>query len=147
MRTFNNTCIPSETLAAYKSSLYEATIEEHRYSLQVDEEPIPEMISKLTTCSLSGLCFITACNPYSAILTEEENNRRMQMLKRDLDNMSAVYFEAVGKAPDESWSESSFLVGGISLSDARTLGERYEQNAFLWLEAGDGYIPRLLLLR
>jgi hypothetical protein len=74
--------------------------------------------------------FITAFNPYSKILLEEENLRRHQMLVSDLSNFKL--FEGVGAGKESSWNpERSVLVLNISLEEAIRMGKKYEQNAIV----------------
>lgn len=77
--------------------------------------------------------FITAWNPCSQPLPEEENRRRQRMLEDALREGKWRYFPGAGVPEDNSWqAEESFLIAGISLEDALELGKRFEQHAILW---------------
>lgn len=81
--------------------------------------------------------FITAWNPGSQPLPEEENRRRQSELEDVLREGMWKYYPGAGVPEEEGWpAEESFLVAGISLSEALELGKRFGQNAVLWGESG-----------
>jgi hypothetical protein len=89
---------------------------------------------------------VTACNPFSAELSDEENRTRKAGLEQDLRARGLRYLPGIGRHPSNGWpGEPSFLVLGIDLSAAKALGVRLEQNAIVW--AGEGGVPELVLLR
>jgi hypothetical protein len=54
--------------------------------------------------------------------------------------------KGAGSDPSGGWPpEESFLVLGLGLEAARTLGREFHQNALLWTD--HDAIPRLILLR
>jgi len=79
-------------------------------------------------------CLITAANPYSQELTEEENITRNDELKLELDKKwkSVNAFSSDQKA--QEWKEEGFCVFGISLIEALTLAGKYGQHAILFYE-------------
>lgn len=82
---------------------------------------------------IKSWCFITAWNPYSTVLTEEENIALNLLLKEDL-NQHPVYL-GQGKDAQGIWpSEASFFVGNITLNKAKELGIKYRQNAIVFGE-------------
>ena len=90
--------------------------------------------------------YITACNPFSKVLSDEANAARHAALGREISQRSLVSIEGIGQHPANQWpAEASFLVFGLTLEAARTMGRRLEQNAILW--AGGDAVPRLILLR
>ncbi|MBY0227781.1 MAG: DUF3293 domain-containing protein [Gemmataceae bacterium] len=78
--------------------------------------------------------FLTACNPMSETLPDEENAARTEALRRDLAAYRVVDGEAA--SPDGTWREASFLVLEITLDDARALAVKHRQAAFLFGERG-----------
>lgn len=88
--------------------------------------------------------FITACNPRSEPLSDEENNLRHEQLKTSLGLYT--YFEGEGAGENPPWKpERSLLVIGISRIKAIETGNQFEQNAIV---AGRIYLPaELLILR
>jgi hypothetical protein len=90
--------------------------------------------------------FLTAFNPFSEPLNEQENDRRHELLMQELKFRSLSGFEGYGSHPDNGWSpEASVLVPGLSLEASKSLGARFEQNAIVW--SGADAVPQLILLR
>lgn len=76
---------------------------------------------------------ISAANPYSEKLTDQENFKREQLLEADLDSAGFKYLPCRGQSPDGQWVEQSLLVIGAHLPSIRTFGAKYSQNAvFRW---------------
>lgn len=90
--------------------------------------------------------FISACNPYSRLISDDANAEHQLELARELGGLGLTFLDGVGAHPEGGWPpESGYLVPGLSLAAARALGERYEQNAILW--CGPDAVPELVLLR
>ena len=90
--------------------------------------------------------FITAFNPFSRELTADENRRRQAELAKELTRRSLDFVEGVGQHPSGDWpGEPSFLVFGLELEAAKSLGKVYEQNAIIW--CGADCVPDLILLK
>ena len=86
--------------------------------------------------------FITACNPGSKPLSDEENRLRHEQLKISLGLYS--YFEGEGVGENPPWPpERSLLVIGINRSKAIEIGNQFVQNAIL---VGRIYLPAELLI-
>ncbi|RWA51448.1 hypothetical protein AU476_22460 [Cupriavidus sp. UYMSc13B] len=136
--------IDDATLRAYRETHYRV-LGDQPMTLRVDE----------TSASLGALhhalgvassAFITAANPFSQRCDDHTNAHRQQALAQDIAKMGLRAIEAAGEHPANGWpAEPSFLVPGLSLADARTLGEKYEQNAVVWSGADAG--AALVLLR
>lgn len=74
--------------------------------------------------------YITAYNPKSKVLSEQENNLRHEHLRNKI--LSYKFFEGEGVGEDPNWKpEKSFLILGISKEDAISIGEEFEQNAIV----------------
>jgi len=85
--------------------------------------------------------FITAHNPGSNIMPEIINRRAQQRLRQELEPLGPL-FEGIGAGAD--WPvEPSFLVLGIGLEEAKSIGLRYGQNAVIWVEGNTPQIVRL----
>lgn len=94
----------------------------------------------------SNAAFITAWNPYSKSLSDEENQARNDQLENVLNLYSLKFMNGFGQDPLGQWSgEDSFLVLGISLETSKKLGAQFEQNAIVW--SYKDAIPKLILLR
>ena len=90
--------------------------------------------------------FLTACNPFSQELTDEVNGERQTALAKELESRSLEFVAGIGQHPSNQWpGEPSYLVFGLTLEAAKTLGNRLEQNAIVW-NGSDG-TPQLILLR
>lgn len=90
--------------------------------------------------------FITACNPFSKQLDDADNARRQAGLAHTLRQRGLVILDGIGQHPTDEWpGEPSFLVLGLSLTDARSLGIAHSQNAIVWADADA--VPKLILLR
>jgi hypothetical protein len=86
--------------------------------------------------------FMTACNPLSAVVDEAENAEAMQRLRDWLGDAGFEWLEGEGRSRDGSHAEPSLLALGIDLAATHGLMRRFEQNAFLWIEADA--VPRLV---
>jgi hypothetical protein len=74
--------------------------------------------------------YITAFNPYSQPLSAEQNKLRHAKLRDRLQHYRI--FEGEGAGEDANWqAEKSFLVIGITKSDAAKIGILSEQNAIV----------------
>jgi hypothetical protein len=80
------------------------------------------------------------------MLDDAENAQRMEALCAELTRRSLAFDAGAGQHPNNGLPpEPSVLVSGLELQAARTLGQRFEQNALLWC-GGDG-VPGLVVLR
>lgn len=90
--------------------------------------------------------FITAYNPGSMELSNEENKERNQRLEEKIQALHLDYIHGEGKCDDDEWlGEESFLVFGINQKEAIQLGKEFGQNAIVWIP--ENSIPELLLLK
>tara|TARA_Y100001934_G_C12383375_1_gene794000 strand:- start:3415 stop:3840 length:426 start_codon:yes stop_codon:yes gene_type:complete len=88
--------------------------------------------------------FVTACNPYSRIVSPEINTKLLSELYSILSNDYMV-ISGIAKDPESKWPlEKSFMVLGISMEDAMNIGRSFNQNALVW--CGMNTIPKLLIL-
>ena len=90
-------------------------------------------------------CFITACNPFSRSLDAHSNQLRQGDLAAELRHRSLSYQSGEGRHPTNGWpAEPSFLVLGLALEAAKSLGRCHEQNAIVW--SGPDAVPQLVML-
>lgn len=94
----------------------------------------PELYNHINP--LETWTYITAYNPYSKELSDNENESRNSLLKKDLKELGLLVYEGFGRSknPDFPWQEKSFFVPGISRAAAINLGTKYEQNAIVFGE-------------
>ncbi len=82
----------------------------------------------------SGRAFavVTAHNPRSEKLSDEENERRHEKLEKVLRERNAVFGLSVGESPDGAWREEGVIVYDVALEEALELGRQFEQHAVLY---------------
>ena len=82
--------------------------------------------------------FLTPCNPRSEPLPVNGNAARISALRGELREQSCAIREGAGGGEGTDWPpEPSFLLVGISRSQATAAAERYEQYAFVsasWMD-------------
>ena len=134
--------IDSALIQAYHDTDY-CVHAEPAFTLRVGQHS-PEMAALYLLYQTTTTAFITACNPYSAELTANENSRLLKALQRDLEAGSWLYLPGMGMSNTVGWAgEASFLVLGISLEEAYALGKKHQQNGIIFSHADA--IPRLVL--
>lgn len=127
-------------IEAYKNTKYKIfepalTIEIGKLNQEIDE--------LLNEHKSHEWAFITAFNPFSKVVSEEENIMRHNELKELTRNY--MTFEGHGVGDDPSWEpELSLFVIGISEDDASKVGIKFEQNAIVYGQINNA--PRLLIL-
>ena len=93
--------------------------------------------------SLSTAAFITAYNPFSQQLSEDENSERQTRLVDEIQSRGLSLFQGLGQHPNHQWQgEPSVLILGIALEAAKKLARTYEQNAFVWCD--EACTPQLI---
>lgn len=114
-------------------------------SLRIDTpQPALHTVFELFRCQCAA--FITACNPLGQAISDAENELRQERLLKELKQKGYTGLRAEGRPLRPGWkAEASFLVPGMGLEQARETGQRYQQNAIVWM--GDDLTPRLHLLR
>jgi hypothetical protein len=94
----------------------------------------------LGSMGVESAAFITAWNPHSEKLTDDENDDRQGVLLTDIEKMRLNYLVGYGQGKD--WQEYSYLVLGIDKDQATAMATRFEQNAYVWI--GHAGIPELI---
>ena len=132
----------SELFRAYQSTEYRILADEP-FSMYVGKRCLE--IKRLFEKSLvNSAVFITAFNPRSEKLSDEENVARLFQMEQEIKAMGYQLIEGIGIGQDSVpvWTEQSLLVLGMSESEADSLSRRYEQNAYVFV-ASD-CIPTLI---
>lgn len=96
--------------------------------------PHPFLDSMMEFRGLDTYAYLTACNPGSKPLSDQENAERQGELLARLKGRPLV--QGVAVADDGSWSEESVLVLGITREDAVALGKEFGQVAILFGKRG-----------
>ena len=136
--------IASETIQAYRETDYRV-FSDTPVTLRIAVKNEALLGLYKTNRSDSGT-FVTACNPLGQQFSEAENARLQDLLAQELGRRSLNFIAGEGKHPEGDWpGEPSFLVFGLSLEAAKTLGKKLEQNAIVW--CGSDAVSQLVLLR
>ena len=76
--------------------------------------------------------YITASNPASELLSDDENRSRNRELEALLKSQDLVFYRGEGVGSDSTWpAEASFLILGISREAAVHVGRQFGQNAIV----------------
>jgi hypothetical protein len=95
---------------------------------------------------IATAAFITAFNPFSMELSQEENARRQDELRDVVFTLGLRFMEGIGQHPSNGWpGEESLLILGGPLKKMRALGAQFGQNAIVWV--GADAVPELVLLQ
>ena len=76
--------------------------------------------------------YITASNPASELLSDDENRSRNRELEALLKSQDLVFYRGEGVGSDSTWpAEASFLILAISREAAVHVGRQFGQNAII----------------
>ena len=92
---------------------------------------------------VTSAAFVTAYNPFSQQLSEDENSERQTRLIDEIQSRGLSLFQGLGQHPNHQWQgEPSVLILGIALEAAKKIARTYEQNAFVWCD--EACTPQLI---
>lgn len=113
---------PSRREHAYRNTVVEISLPDGRtVCLTADERPPAELPLPFVV--------LTACNPASRPRAPWVNAVDQALLEGVLRARGCDTLDAIGRAPDGSWSEPSVAVWGLAPNDAVRLGGDFGQNA------------------
>ena len=136
--------IANETIQAYRDTEYRVE-GDAPFVLRVGCVS-QDLLRHYARLGLHSCAFITACNPYSTPLGEEENALRDRNLVLLLSARGYRSVVGVGQHPSNGWpGEKSWLVWGIARDHASDIAREFQQNAFIW--AAEDAVAELILLR
>lgn len=92
--------------------------------------------------NVESAAFITAWNPGSRKLSVDENYDRQADLLAEIEKLRLNYFVGRGEHPNQSWYEESYLVLGITRTQADALAMQFDQNAYLFISMSG--VPELV---
>ena len=128
--------ISESLLQAYLATSYEADLPNGRIALRIGEHS-PVLDKLMRKNGYQSWAFVTAFNPGSQSLSEDENRTRHQQLQLDIQTQDLPFFHGAGCPAKGDWQpELSLLILGISYDNARILGRRYEQLAIVTGDLG-----------
>jgi hypothetical protein len=117
-----------DLLRNYKYAEYEIVWQDHSERIRLD--------SKLVT-NKTSIGIITAWNPRSVKLSDEENTKRNSELMADLSAIGCTFVKSKAHDPLNEWPfEEGFAVFGLTKSQIIELARKYEQFAVVYLESG-----------
>ena len=141
--TDNKTSLPDGLVTAYRMTNFEV-LSEVPFVLKVDSFS-PSLEELFTNLNYKSACFITAYNPESVELSTSTNEIAQKNLHKDLTDLDCFILQGFGADPNGEWEgEPSYFALGITLADAKNLGNKYRQNAIVWCD--QMCIPALVLL-
>jgi hypothetical protein len=139
-----HSAISAELLALYHSALFHVYAEPD-FTLYIGRHSVAAD-NLMRRYKAKTAVFITACNPYSNVLSDRENQARNNALEQDLITGGFCFFSGLGQDPKAQWpDEPSFFVLNISMPAASALGQKYQQNAVVWNKPNQS--AELMLLR
>lgn len=107
---------------AYIETVYNTA--EHRFRLSSSDLGIE---------LFAGRCFsvLTAANPFSRQLSDDENAVRNLELKLEIEKLGFEFDLSYGEQADHSWREGGFVIFDAPLEVMLVLGRKFGQNAIL----------------
>lgn len=121
---------------AYRNTTYRVDHPEGAIGLRIGE-PSARLDALLAAHRATRWAFITAWNPFSEKISNENNQLRNKALLDAVTVAGHVVFAGSGVPDHGDWPpEDSLLVLGISLDTALALGRRHGQHAIVAGEAG-----------
>jgi hypothetical protein len=141
----NSSTISGSLIANYTHADYRIGTAADCITLKIDQysEPLAQF---LVTLNQSCAAIISAYNPYSQLVSDEENVAAHESLRHILTCHAYQGIESVHTDPTGVWpAEKSFFIPGIDIHSAKSLGQQFNQNAIVWIDRDA--IPRLVLLR
>ena len=110
------------------------TVDGFQGPIRIDEHSA-EADSFVAETGNKSWVYITAYNPFSKQIPEEQNMNLNQVLEKEISLYP--YRKGMGMDPEGKWpGEVSFLVAGIAREKAIELAVKYRQNAVVYGEFG-----------
>ena len=117
----------NDLIEAYKNTKYKVFEPDLTIEIGVLNQAVDMLLLKHKSAEWA---FITAYNPYSRVLTEDENKVRHNELKELTKDY--ITFEGHGVGEDPAWEpELSLLIIGMNRDEASKVGKKFEQNAIV----------------
>jgi hypothetical protein len=130
----------NDLIEAYKNTKYKVFEPDIIIEIGKSNQDLDNLLLKHNS---NEWAFITAYNPYSRVLTDDENSIRHDELKEL--TKAYITFEGHGVGEDLTWEpERSLFIIGISKDDASKIGMKFEQNAIVYGKID--FAPELLIL-
>lgn len=128
--------------AIYQGAIYVVFYKDREIKFRIGEAN-EEIDSLLVQYGSERYAFLTAYNPLSTELPEQDNQRRQVQLKDDLDAAGIKSLEGYGGSEDGSWQpEPSLFLLDVSKEMAVFVARKYGQHAIVFGERGS--VPQLV---
>ncbi len=116
------------------------------YGLERTIIPCEDKTEKLWPFAGNDVFIITAYNPKSEQLNDEENKKRNLGLIQDLMLIDPVQqLPTYGHDVEKNWTEHGFLIAGVSQREIVEIAKKYEQNAIYKLTPDEREVIPVLL--
>ena len=117
----------NDLIEAYKNTKYKVFEPGIIIEIGVLNQDVDDLLTQHKSMEWA---FITAYNPYSRVLTDDENKVRHDELKELTKDY--ITFEGHGVGEDPAWEpELSLFIIGITRAEASKIGKKFEQNAIV----------------
>jgi len=127
---------PSELEQAYLATFYHIFAPPGRLTIRVGQLH-PNVDQLLDQHDSHSWAYVTAHNPGSGRLPEEENQRRQLGLEEEVTREGWKFYRGEGVSVHDNWPpEQSVLIVGIGKEDAVKLARRHGQAALVYGERG-----------
>jgi Protein of unknown function (DUF3293) len=129
---------------AYKSTSYcvEAPGEVIRIRVGLHNPQFDHFLAQFVA---SQWAFVTAFNPRSRKLSEQENQERHETLAILLAEKGYSFFPCNGVDDDNEWpTERGYVILEVGQAEAENIAHRFEQNAILFGKSNG--VPELVML-
>ena len=131
-------------IAAYRATHYCVNGVSPPFLLRIDEGN-PDLAACHRARAVDCSAFLTAWNPGSRPMSDEDNELAQQQLRGTLEQRGFALLEGLGVDPTGQWAgEESFLVLGIGREAACELGRAFRQHGVVW--SGADAVPHLVML-
>jgi hypothetical protein len=115
--------------AAYIATTYTAVTPEGFLALRIGESNAA-LDTLLTTGGVATWAYVTAYNPGSVQVSDEENEAHQRQLREAVQECGYIFYEGAGIG--QNWpGEPSLLILGMTETEAVALGERFGQLAIV----------------
>jgi len=139
------TQIQPEKVQAYLATGYRLGISGHDVMLRIGQHS-DRLASLFAGYKVNCGAFLTAFNPHGIRQADVRNERAHDQLAELLDALAVHVIEGTGCSEESDWpAEPGFFALGLTLEQARVIGSRFDQDAFVWV--GSDVVPQLILLR
>ncbi|TKB45732.1 DUF3293 domain-containing protein [Thalassotalea mangrovi] len=127
--------ISVEMMTIYRQARYRVIIDNQDYRIELGCSG-GELHQWLQQQGAHTAALITACNPYSEKLSDEQNRIAQLKLEAELDRQGYHYYHGEGRNLAGTWIEPGVFILDIERHDACCLAARYQQNALVFLRSG-----------